>query len=218
MMNLILAEDHNIVRNGIRMLLESDQEISIIGEATNGRQVLEMVESGLKPDIVMADINMPELDGLSLIKELKLLSPDIRIVMLSMLDNEKYVAQAFAAGAVGYLLKNISADELIFSLKHVHSGEKYLCSELSIRLLDKLVHSAGVPLNINKDNAQIEFSMREIEILHLIAEGLTNLEMSDKLFISKRTIEGHRQSLIEKTGSRNTAALIRFAVLSGIVQ
>lgn len=218
MMNLILAEDHNIVRNGIRMLLESDKEISIIGEATNGRQALEMVENGLKPDIVLADINMPELDGLSLIKELKLISPDIKIVMLSMLDNEKYVAQAFAEGAVGYLLKNISADELIFSLKHVHSGEKYLCSELSIRLLDKLVHSAGIPLTINKDSAQIDFSVREIEILHLIAEGLTNLEMSDKLFISKRTIEGHRQSLIEKTGSRNTAALIRFAVLSGIVQ
>ena len=217
-MNLILAEDHNIVRNGIRMLLESDQEISIIGEATNGRQVLEMIESGLKPDIVLADINMPELDGIAMVKELKLIRPDIRIVMLSMLDNEKYVAQAFAAGAVGYLLKNISADELIFSLKHVHSGEKYLCSELSIRLLDKLVHSSSAPVNINKEFAQIEFSMREIEILHLIAEGLTNLEMSDKLFISKRTIEGHRQSLIEKTGSRNTAALIRFAVLSGIVQ
>lgn len=217
-MNLILAEDHNIVRNGIRVLLESDKGISIVGEATNGKQVLDMVNNGVKPDIVLADINMPELDGISLIKELKLINPDIRIVILSMLDNEKYVSQAFAAGAVGYLLKNVSADELIFALKHVHAGEKYLCSELSIRLLDKLVHTTGIPLNINKNSPQIDFSMREIEILHLIAEGLTNLEMSDKLFISKRTIEGHRQSLIEKTGSRNTAALIRFAVLSGIVQ
>ena len=216
MLNLILAEDHNIVRNGIRMLLESDKDISIAGEAVNGREVLDMIASGIKADIVLADINMPELDGISLIKELKQSSPETRIVMLSMLDNEKYVSQAFSEGASGYLLKNVSADELVFALKHVSIGGKYLCSELSIRLLDKLMQSSVIP--INQTNPQIDFSMREIEILHLIAEGLTNNEMSDKLFISKRTIEGHRQSLIEKTGSRNTAALIRFAVLSGIVQ
>lgn len=216
MLNLMLAEDHNIVRNGIRMLLEADKEISIAGEATNGLEVLSMISEGFKVDIVLADINMPEMDGISLIRELKVISPETRIVMLSMLDNEKYVSQAFSEGAAGYLLKNVSADELVFALKHVNSGGKYLCSELSIRLLDRLVQVANVP--VNQSNPQIDFSMREIEILHLIAEGLTNNEMSDKLFISKRTIEGHRQSLIEKTGSRNTAALIRFAVLSGIVQ
>lgn len=216
MLNLILAEDHNIVRNGIRMLLEADKEISIAGEAINGQQVLDMIAGGVKADIVLADINMPELDGISLIRELKVSSPDTRVVMLSMLDNEQYVSQAFTEGASGYLLKNVSADELVFALKHVSGGGKYLCAELSIRLLDKLMQSSVIP--VNQINPQIDFSMREIEILHLIAEGLTNNEMSDKLFISKRTIEGHRQSLIEKTGSRNTAALIRFAVLSGIVQ
>ncbi|WP_158799641.1 response regulator transcription factor [Pedobacter sp. L105] len=216
MLNLMLAEDHNIVRNGIRMLLEADKEISIAGEATNGLEVLNMIAGGLKADIVLADINMPEMDGISLIRELKVISPETRIVMLSMLDNEKYVAQAFSEGASGYLLKNVSADELVFALKHVNAGEKYLCSELSIRLLDRLIQIANVP--VNQNNPPVDFSMREIEILHLIAEGLTNNEMSEKLFISKRTIEGHRQSLIEKTGSRNTAALIRFAVLSGIVQ
>ena len=216
MLNLILAEDHNIVRNGIRMLLEADKDISIAGEAINGRQVLHMIADGVKADIVLADINMPELDGISLIRELKVASPETRVVMLSMLDNEQYVSQAFSEGASGYLLKNVSADELVFALKHVSTGGKYLCAELSIRLLDKLMQSPVIPLN--QVNPQVEFSMREIEILHLIADGLTNNEMSDKLFISKRTIEGHRQSLIEKTGSRNTAALIRFAVLSGIVQ
>jgi len=216
MLNLILAEDHNIVRNGIRMLLEADKEISIAGEAINGLEALNMIAGGIKVDIVLADINMPEMDGISLIKELKMISPETKIVILSMLDNEKYVAQAFSEGASGYLLKNVSADELVFSLKHVHGGGKYLCAELSIRLLDRLISATNVPAS--QSNPKIDFSMREIEILHLIAEGLTNNEMSDKLFISKRTIEGHRQSLIEKTGSRNTAALIRFAVLSGIVQ
>lgn len=216
MLNLILAEDHNIVRNGIKMLLEADKDIRIVGEAVNGVEVLDMIAAGVQADIVMADINMPELDGISLIKELKLSSPLTRLVMLSMLDNEKYIAQAFSEGAYGYLLKNVNSDELIFSLKHIHGGGKYLCAELAIQLLDKLIHTSSMPLH--QTNPQIDFSMREIEILHLIAEGLTNSEMSDKLFISKRTIEGHRQSLIEKTGSRNTAALIRFAVLSGIVK
>ena len=216
MLHVILAEDHNIVRNGIRMLLEADKEITITGEAVNGQEVLDMISKGIKADIILADINMPELDGIALIKKLKQVSPEIKVVILSMLDNDKYVSQAFSEGASGYLLKNISANELLFCLKHVQIGGKYLCAELSIRLLDKLIYNVGSSANIN--NPQIDFSSRQIEILHLIAEGLTNNEMSDKLFISKRTIEGHRQSLIEKTGSRNTAALIRFAVLSGIVQ
>lgn len=214
MLSLILAEDHNIVRNGIRMLLEADKEISIAGEATNGLEVLEIISSGVKVDIVLADINMPEMDGITLIKELKLKSPATQIVMLSMLDNDKYVSQAFSEGASGYLLKSVSADELIFSLKHVNAGGQYLCAELAMRLLNKSIST--VPLN--RINDHVEYSMREIEILDLIAEGLTNNEMSAKLFISKRTIEGHRQSLIEKTGAKNTAALIRYAVLSGIIQ
>lgn len=216
MLKVLLAEDHNIVRNGIRMLLETDTSINVVGEATNGREVLEYIAKGNPVHVVLADINMPELDGISLLKELRVVSPETRVVILSMHDNEKYVSQAFLEGAAGYLLKNVSADELIFSLKHVSTGGKYLCSELSIRMLDKLVHNGHH--SFVQSDANIDFSMREIEVLHLIAEGLTNSEMSDKLFISKRTIEGHRQSLIEKTGSRNTAALIRFAVLNGIIQ
>lgn len=216
MIEVLLAEDHNIVRNGIRMLLEADQNINVAGEAVNGREVLGFISKGVKVDVVLADINMPELDGLSLLKEMEKNSPDTKIVMLSMHDNEKYVAQAFLDGASGYLLKNVNADELIFSIKHVHNGGKYLCSELAMRMLDKLVNS---PSNsFSPGESKIEFSMREVEVLHLIAEGLTNLEMADKLFISKRTIEGHRQSLIEKTGVRNTAALIRYAILNGIIQ
>jgi DNA-binding NarL/FixJ family response regulator len=216
MLQILLAEDHNIVRNGIKMLLEMDKNITIAGEAINGREVMDLVNRGIPVDIILADINMPELDGISLLKEMKEVNRDIRIVMLSMHDNEKYVVQAFLEGASGYLLKNISADELIFSLKHIHGGGKYLCSELAIRMLEKLIHNGYTSASSAEMN--IDFSIREIEVLHLIAEGLTNKEISDKLFISKRTTEGHRQSLIEKTGSRNTAALIRFAVLNGYLQ
>ncbi|NQX37454.1 DNA-binding response regulator, NarL/FixJ family, contains REC and HTH domains [Pedobacter steynii] len=216
MLQVLLAEDHNIVRNGIRMLLETDQDINIAAEAVNGIEVLEYVASGQQVDVVLADINMPGMDGMMLLKEMKLLKPETYVMMLSMHDNEKYVAQAFTEGASGYLLKSVSADELIFSLKHVGTGGKYLCSELSIRMLDKLMLNGYHSVSDTK--VSIEFSLREIEVLHLIAEGLTNNEMSEQLFISKRTVEGHRQSLIEKTGARNTAALIRYAVLNGVIQ
>lgn len=215
MIQVLLAEDHNIVRNGIKMLLGSDKEIHVAGEATNGKEALDFISSNEGIDVILADINMPELDGISLIKEAHNLKPDIRVVILSMHDNDKYVSQAFQEGASGYLLKSVSADEMIFSLKHVKAGGKYLCSELSIKMLEKLSQKSVNSVSENVSN--IEFSMREIEVLHLIADGLTNSEMSEKLFLSKRTIEGHRQSLIEKTGSKNTAALIRYAVLNGII-
>jgi len=214
MLKLMLAEDHNIVRNGIKMLLETYEEISIEAEAVNGREALDAITRGLKVDIVLADINMPEMDGIALLRELRSISPETRVVILSMLDNEQYVAQAFAEGAYGYLLKSVNSDELVFALKHVQGGAKYLCSELSIRMVNKLIH---VPVEPTKPFLGAEFSIREMEVLHLLAEGLTNAQMSDKLFISKRTIEGHRQSLIQKTGSRNTASLIKFALQSGIV-
>jgi DNA-binding NarL/FixJ family response regulator len=158
---------------------------------------------------------MPEMDGISLIAQLRTLSPSTHIVMLSMLDNEKYVAQAFIEGARGYLLKNVGEEELNFALRYVAGGGKYLCAELAEKLLDKLTQTT---LQQPEANGQhIDFSLREMEVLHLIAEGYTNTEMADKLFLSKRTIEGHRQALIDKTGAKNTAALIRFAVVNGFI-
>ncbi len=216
MLKILLAEDHNIVRDGIRMVLEADENITIVGETTNGSDVLRLLEKGLDVDMVLADINMPQLDGLSLIKELKIHYPKVLVVILSMHDNEKYISEAFIEGASGYLLKSVSSDELIFTLKHIQAGGKYLCSELVMKMLDKvvLVNYANNAIDVNA----IDFSLREIEVLNLIAQGMTNTEMADRLFISKRTIEGHRQSLIEKTGVKNTAALMRYVVLNGIIQ
>jgi len=214
-LKIILAEDHKIVRNGIKMLLESQGEITVVAEANNGIEVLNYFKDGGQADVVITDINMPEMDGITLITELKTLSPDTRIIMLSMLDNEKYIAQAFIEGARGYLLKNISEEELNFALRYVSGGGRYLCAELAEKLLDKLISNPLQQANAAGQN--IDFSLREMEVLHLIAEGYTNTEMADKLFLSKRTIEGHRQALIDKTGAKNTAALIRFAVVNGFI-
>lgn len=215
-MNILLAEDHTIVRNGIKMLLETEKGFKVVGEALNGKEVMDMIYGGTAIDIILTDINMPEMDGISLIREVKENYPAIKVVILSMHDSEKYVIEAFREGAAGYLLKNVGADELIFSLRFIQNGGKYLCAELSMKMMENIIQHKQYQYAGNQH--EIDFTMREIEILQLIADGLTNSEMSEKLFISKRTIEGHRQSLLEKTDSKNTAALIRFAVLNGIIQ
>jgi len=215
MLHILLAEDHTIIRTGVKMLLELDPNIKIAAEAKNGTDALNLIANGVHVDIVIADINMPELGGIGLTKALSQNYPKIKVVILSMHDNEKYVFEAFSEGAYGYLLKNISADELVFALKYIGNGHKYQCAELSMNMLNKVMYN-GYPIAA-KSASVIDFSAREIEVLHLIAEGLTNSEIADRLFVSKRTIEGHRQSLLEKTATRNTAALIRYAILNGVV-
>ncbi|MDB5006858.1 MAG: Response regulator receiver protein [Mucilaginibacter sp.] len=211
---ILLAEDHNIVRNGIRSLLEKEPGLEVSGEAANGREALAILASGVETNIVLADMNMPEISGIELIEQLKENYPQINVIVLSMLDHEKYVYQAFIAGARGYLLKNVSADEMVFAIKHIDTGGKYLCSELAFTLLEKSIYAPEAPLNEQSD---IDLSKREVEVLDLIAEGLTNTEIAEKLFTSKRTVEGHRLSLMNKTSSRNTAALIKFAIVNGII-
>lgn len=216
MIRVLLTEDHTVVRNGIKSLLEKENGIEVAAEATNGKQALEVLEKGLHVDIILADINMPEMNGLELTTAVMQKFPKVKVIILSMLDHEKYIVEGFKAGASGYILKNVTSDELVFALKHVcKNNERYVCSELALRFLDKLIHKpeAAIP----EEMAEIDLSKREVEVLTLIAEGYTNLEIADKLFTSKRTVEGHRQNLIDKTGSRNTAALIRYAIITGLI-
>jgi DNA-binding NarL/FixJ family response regulator len=216
MINILLAEDHNVVRNGIRSLIEKETDIKVSAEAINGKRALALLSNATDINIVLTDLNMPEMNGIELINKIKLSYPDIKVVVLSMLDHEKYVIEAFRAGACGYILKNVSSEELIFALRHIHStNERYLCNEISLKLLDRLI---TMPDTIAlADHLNIDLSKRELEVLALIAEGYTNQEIAEKLFTSKRTVEGHRQNLIDKTGARNTAALIRFAIVNGLI-
>lgn len=213
-MNVILAEDDNLVRDGIRLLLETHEGFNVIGEAQNGLEAIELLKNGHKPDVILADINMPDMDGIELIKAVKDHDPKIQVVMLSMLDNEKYMIQSFSEGASGYLLKTVSPEELIFSLRQVTSGERYISSDLSFGLLER---SSKRPPALPAEPLNLHLNSRELEILKLIGEGLTNSEMGEKLFISRRTVEGHRQNLMEKTGCKNTATLIKYAVLNRLI-
>lgn len=213
-MNVILAEDDNLVRDGIRLLLETHEGFNVIGEAHNGLEAIELLKNGNKPDVILADINMPDMDGIELIKAVKEFDPKIQVVMLSMLDNEKYMIQSFSEGASGYLLKTVTPEELIFSLRQVVSGERYISSDLSFGLLER---SSKRPPALPAEPINLNLNSRELEILKLIGEGLTNSEMGEKLFISRRTVEGHRQNLMDKTGCKNTATLIKYAVLKRLI-
>jgi DNA-binding NarL/FixJ family response regulator len=216
MIKIILAEGHNVVRNGIKILLEKENDIEVIAEASNGEKVLALLKEGHNPDIIITAINMAPVTGFELLTQVKQTHPHIKVIILSRMDGIDNVLHAFNAGAIGYMLKSIDASELIYGTRFVSAtNERYLCNEAALTLLDKLLHSSAD--NSTVDAANIDMSSREIEVLSLVSRGFTNQEIADKLFTSKRTIESHRQNLVEKTGTRNTAALIRYAVLNRIV-
>lgn len=217
MITLILAEDHPIVRNGIKMLLDTQENMRVIGEADNGLQVLDLIEKGIIPDIILSDITMPEMGGIELLQAVSDRYPSIKVIMLSMLNSTQNVAQAFTQGAQGYLVKNVSYDELLFAIQHVHRGRRYLSEELSMLLLEKLYKQSDLNEQSEKVIQEVDLSERELEILQLIGDGYTNMEIADKLFLSKRTVEGHRQNLIDKTGTRNSPALVKFAIMNGLI-
>jgi DNA-binding NarL/FixJ family response regulator len=215
MINIILAEDHNIVRDGLKSLLKGESTFHIAAEAKDGKEVLDILQTGLQADILLTDMNMPIMGGLELTETVGKQYPNLKTIVLSALDNEKYVIQAFKTGASGYLLKSASADELTFAIKHVFAGYQYVCSDLTIRFLNRVL-TIPDPIDVEKIN-DVDFSAREIEVLTLLADGMTNQEVADKLFTSKRTVEGYRENMIGKAGVRNTVALIRFAILRGII-
>lgn len=215
MIKVALVENHNIVRSGVRVLLEKENAVTVVMEASNGHEFLEEIEKEGSIDVVVADMNMPVMDGIDLVCKLREAYPSVKVIILSMLDQESYVSQAMNEGAQGYLLKNVSRDELIFAIKHVAAGGKYICNEISLKILAKYTQSMQPP---SQRTIDVNLSRRETEVLLLIAEGYTNTEIAGKLFTSRRTIEGHRKNLIDKTGARNTAALIRFAIQNGILK
>lgn len=202
MIKIILADDHLLVRNGIKMLLDTDENIEVIAELDNGREVVDLLKGGVDCDMIISDISMPEMDGMELADRLRSDYPLIKLVLLSMLNDQAHLLQAFEKGASGYLVKNIDYEELLFAVKHVHKGGRYLCDELSQLLITYLREQPQYGLDNTRALDQIEISDRELEVLHLIGEGFTNQEIADQLFLSKRTVEGHRQNLIDKTGAK----------------
>lgn len=217
MIRVLLTDDHTILRNGIRALLTLQPDLEVVGEAGNGQELLNLLES-TPADVVLMDINMPVMDGFTTMQHLREQYPELRVLVLSMLDHESYVHRILGIGAHGYVLKNADITEISHAIRTVAAGRPFLCTELGLELLNKLMRTSGVVAEGNRlKSGGGDLSKRELEVLHLIAEGLTNAEIADQLFTSKRTIETHRQNIIEKTQTKNTAALIKFAVSNGLL-
>ncbi|MBE8715148.1 response regulator transcription factor [Sphingobacterium hungaricum] len=217
MIKIILVEEHSIIRNGIKLLLESQESLRVVAEASNGREVLSYLENNVIPDIIITDVNMPGKEGIELAVELSQNYPSVKVIILSMLNENYNVLYAFEKGVKGYLIKSVGYDELHFAINHIHKGGIYLCGEMTKIVLDKLRNNPFFQNPINQGDKNYDISDREMEVLQYISDGYTNLEIADKMFLSKRTVEGHRQNLIDKIGVKNSASLIKFAVKQGLI-
>jgi DNA-binding NarL/FixJ family response regulator len=212
---VIIADDHKLVRCGIKLMLKTDPKFSVTSEAASGTDVLNQLKMNKEADIILADLHMPDMSGLELMQQLKTEYQALRVIFLTMAEDENLITAAFNHGAEGYLTKDISTEELIFAINYVYNGGKYISANLSHRFFIKSVPAANLPVPAT---SSLKFNSREIEVLELISEGLTNCEMGEKLFLSKRTVEGHRRALIDKTKCRNSAALIKYAVIHGLIR
>lgn len=214
--NIVLADDHVLVRKGIKSMLEADTEIKVIGEAGSGKDALKVAKE-LKPDILVLDIRMPEMTGLEAASHLAEYAPETRAVILSMHDSEEYVVQALQAGAYGYLLKDTDKEEFIKALKQVHGGHKYFSGAVSHVLANQLLnvrpHIAARP---SADDVY-HLTRREKEILRMVIDGKHNKEIADSLGKSLRTIETHRFNIMKKLGVNNAVDMVNKTVKEHLI-
>ena len=212
MTTIVLAEDHPIVRQGLRALLEGEQDFSVVGEIGDGLEVSDLVAT-LKPDILILDVMLPGLSGLDALLQVKRRSPNTRVVVLSMYANEAYVLQALRNGASGYVLKDADTEHLVEAVRTVNSGGRYLSPPLTERAIEAYLDKA-------KDSSLDLYdtlTAREREVLHLAAEGNTIPQIAARLTISPRTVETHRTNLMRKLHLTTQADLLRFALQRGII-
>ena len=205
--NILLADDHLLVRNGIKSLLEEESYLHVVGEAANGQEALALAKK-IQPDLLIIDVRMPVMDGIEAVGHLKNYAPDTKAIVLSMHDSEEYILKSIKAGASGYLLKDTGKAEFLKAIKTIYQGGKYFSGDISNVIVTNYLENT-VPKERPKstiDNAA-KLTRKEIEILHFILSGMTNTEISDRLGKSKRTIETHRFNLMKKMNVKNLIEL-----------
>ena len=209
--NVIIVDDHTLFRNGLRILLNTLEDYQVVAEAANGKQFLDLLEESV-PDLVLLDINMPVMDGIEAATIAQKLHPGLKIITLSMYGEEDYYYKMVNAGVKGFVLKNSDIKEVKSALDVVYEGGSFFSSELLQNLVNSLKSSS------KSKESHAELSEREMEILILICQGLSNQEIGDKLFISKRTVDKHRANILEKSESKNTAQLVVYAIKNKLVE
>ena len=209
---VLIADDHPIVRKGLRSLLEDEPGIIVVGEAEDGTQAITEIER-LKPDVAIVDMVMPGHNGLEVIRQAKKSHPQMHIIVLSMNSDDVYVIEALKRGASGYLIKETGPAELVDSIKTILSGQRFLSAQLPEQLLYEYTQS----LDRDFTDPYLTLTNREREILQLAAEGLTSAEIAERLSISRRTVEIHRSNCMEKLGLRHQTDLVRYAIKRGVL-
>ncbi len=209
---VLLVDDHKIVRDGIKLMLESQPDINVISEAENGKQALETLEDELV-DLTVMDINMPVMDGVTATRKIKESYPDVKVLALTMSNDDLHIRQMIQAGASGYIMKSAGRKELRSAIDAIMDGRHYFSDEATESIMMDLVKGKG------KSTAPepIHITDREQEILELIVQEHTNQEIAEKLYISSRTVDAHRRNLLQKTGARNTAGLVKYAFQHNLI-
>lgn len=210
---ILLAEDHTIVRKGIRSLLDEEADIEVVGEAADGHEALEKVER-LSPDIVLMDSTMPILNGLEATRQITKRFPQVKVLVLTMHTNEEYVFQFLQAGAVGYLVKQAAPKELISAIEAVYQGDYFLSPAISKTVIEEYVRQVKTT---DKDDPYEQLTDREREVMQLIVEGFSNREIAERLHISLKTAGVHRINLMHKLNIHNLTELTKYAIRKGII-
>jgi DNA-binding NarL/FixJ family response regulator len=206
---IVLADDHKIIRDGLRSLLLTESKYEIVGEAENG-EIAQDLTSRLHPDLVIMDVNMPGMDGIDATRKISKNHPDTRVLALTMTNEQEHIRKMIDAGAMGYILKNSGQEELISAINAVVEGNNYFSDEVKDVIMQTMVRKQYK--NDKIAGEAIPLTRREKDVLNLIVQEFTNYEIAQKLFISVRTVDAHRRNLLEKTGARNTAGLVKYAL------
>ena len=213
---VLLAEDHNVVRTGLRLLLNAQPDIEVVGEAMDGRQAVTLARATCA-DVAVLDISMPELDGLQAASLIRAECPQIQILILTMHESDAYFFRAVEAGAAGYLLKKVASEDLITAVRAVARGEAFFYPTLARKLLDRYM-KRDLSATTSSQSSYGELSDREREIMFLLVHGLSNQDIAEKLVISSSTVQTHRTHILHKLGLENTVDLVRYAIRHGIIE
>ena len=210
---IVIADDHTILRKGLRALLSSDPNLKVVGEAADGREAIRCVED-LSPHLTLIDLSMPRMNGMEAIRDIKKANPQTKIIVLTVHKTEEYILEALKYGADGYILKDASHAELMMAIKKVLEGKRYLSSDISGKVIEGYLEGRKT---LKSKSAWETLTQREREILKLIAEGNKNKEIADYLCISLKTVEKHRSNLMKKLDLHNSAALTALAMEKGLI-
>lgn len=213
MIQILIAEDHHLVRAGLKAFLEQEEDVAVIGETSDGQETLELTER-LNPDILLLDIGMPKLNGIQILRQLSELKLATRVIILTMYSDTSFIKRSFQYGSKGYLLKNSVSEELILAVRAVFRGEVFLSTAISRFILDDFLNYQEKAETLDAFDT---LSPREVQVLQLIAEGHSNSSIAQMLFISPKTVDKHRANLLIKLSVKDTAGLIRIAIKNKLV-